>query len=126
VASYPPPPPPPPPPGYGAAPQYGGYSPGRSTHGKAIAALICGIAAFVVCPLTAIAAVILGPQAKREIAAEPDRYEGAGLAQAGLIIGWVAIAFLVLTVLLIIVLVIVGVSTGSSSAVNESLASLRR
>jgi hypothetical protein len=77
-----------------------------------------------VCPLTAIAAVILGPQARREIAAQPDRYEGDGLAKAGTIIGWVGIGFMVLTVLLIIVLVIVGVSTDSSST-TTSLAALR-
>jgi hypothetical protein len=127
VASYPPPPPPGSggqPPGYGPpGGQYGGYGPTRSTNGKAIAALICGIAAFVVCPLTAIAAVILGPQAKREIAAQPDRYDGAGMAQAGVILGWVALALSIVGTILFVLLIIVAANSDSTTSF-ESLAAL--
>lgn len=124
MASYPPPPPGygPPPPGYGPPPGPG-YGPTRSTHGKAIAALICGIAGFFVCPLTAIAAVILGPQAKREIAAEPHRYEGEGLAKAGQIIGWVCLGFYLLLALIFVVILVVAAGTSSTSEFG-SLASL--
>ncbi len=127
MASYPPPPPPPtgfgpPPQGFGPPPGQG-YGPTRSTHGKAIAARICGIAGFVVCPLTAIAAVILGPQAKREIAAEPHRYEGEGLAKAGQIIGWVCLGFWLLLGLAFVVIFVVAASTTSTSDF-DSLASL--
>ena len=120
MASYPPPPPPPP--GYGAPPPgpYG-YQP-RTTNGKAIAALVCGICAFVVCPLTGIAAVILAPQAKREIAAQPDRYDGTGMAQAGQILGWIACGLMLLFVLFIVFAIIVGVATDDSSF--ESLRAL--
>jgi len=120
VASYPPPPPP----GYGPPPgSSGSYSPVRSTHGKAIAALICGIAGLVICPFAGIAAVILGPQAKRDIAAEPQRYDGNGMAQAGQILGWIAIAVLAMELIAIAVLVIVGITTSSSSSVDyQSLA----
>ena len=117
MASYPPPPPPGyggPPPGYGPPGGYGSYPPSRTTNGKAIAALICGVCAFVVCPLTAIAAVILGPQAKREIAAQPDRQEGTGLAQAGQILGWIMVAFMVATALFVIVVIIIGASTSGA------------
>jgi len=121
VASYPPPPPP----GYGSPPpgSYGGYGPTRTTHGKAIAALICGIAAFAVCPLTAIAAVILAPQAKREISAEPDRYDGVGLAQAGQILGWINIGLWAVGIVLLIALVAIGAGSSSTSS-YESLAPL--
>lgn len=95
----------------------------RSTNGKAIAALICGICAFVVCPLTAIAAVILAPQAKREIAAQPDRYDGAGMAQAGQILGWIAIGLSVVGGLIFLVAIIIAASTSSSSDFS-SLAAL--
>ena len=118
MASYPPPPPPP---GYGPPGSYGGFGPTRSTNGKAIAALICGICAFVVCPLTGIAAVILGPQAKREIAAQPDRYEGQGMAQAGLILGWIAVALMVVSTLVIIVAIVIAAGT---STTTETLAAL--
>ena len=131
MASYPPPPPgyggPPPPsyggppPGYGPPP--GGYQPMRSTNGKAIAALICGICAFVVCPLTVIAAVILGSQAKREIAASPDRYEGAGMAQAGQILGWISVGLMVVGALALLVGIIIAATT-SSTTDYSSLAAL--
>lgn len=105
-------PPPPPPPGYGPPPAYGpppgAYGPMRTTHGKAIAALVCGICAFVVCPLTSIAAVILAPLAKREIAADPARYDGAGMALAGQILGWISIALMVLFAGFLILLGLLG------------------
>lgn len=129
MSSYPPPPPGyggPPPPGYGGQPPsgpYGGYQQMKSTNGKAIAALICGICAFLVCPLTAIAAVILAPQAKREIAADPDRYEGGGMAQAGQIIGWIAIGLYVVGGLFFLVLIIIAAGTSSTSDF-DSLAAL--
>jgi len=95
----------------------------RTTNGKAIAALVCGICAFVVCPLTGIAAVILGPQAKREIAAQPDRFDGAGMALAGQILGWVSVGLTVVGIGLFILLIAVGAfaTTGSN---YESLAAL--
>ena len=95
----------------------------RSTNGKAIAALVCGIAGFVVCPLTAIAAVILGPQAKREIAEAPDRFDGEGLAKAGQILGWVCIGLFGVGILLFIVIMIIAAATTSTSDF-DSLAAL--
>jgi len=94
----------------------------RSTHGKAIAALICGIAGLFLCQLVGIAAVILGPQARREIAAQPDRYEGDGMAKAGLILGWISIGVLILEVIALIVLIAIGFSTSSTTGSSESLA----
>jgi hypothetical protein len=67
-----------------------------------------------VCPLTAIAAVILGPQAKREIAAQPDLQEGAGLAQAGQILGWIMIGLTVAITLFVVVVIIIGASTSTA------------
>jgi len=96
----------------------------RTTNGKAIAALICGITGLILCQFVGIAAVILAPQAKREIAAQPDRYEGAGLAQAGQILGWIAIGITVLEVIALIVLVVIGITTSSSSDSYQSLAAL--
>lgn len=131
MASYPPPPPPgygppPSPQGYGPPPGYGppgyGYPPTRTTNGKAIAALVCSLCAFVVCPLIAIAAVILAPQAKREIAADPQRYDGMGLAKAGQIIGWIGIGYLVVVILAIVAIVAFGGTSSTSS--YESLSAL--
>ena len=81
----------------------------RTTHGKAIAALVCGICSFVVCPLIGIAAVILAPMAKNEISAQPERLDGRGMAVAGQILGWIAIA---LTVIFVGIFVLIGISGG--------------
>jgi len=83
-----------------------------------LAAFLAGLFA-----LTAIAAVILAPQAKREIAAEPDRYDGVGMAQAGLILGWINIGLWAVGIVLFIALVAVGIGTSSTST-YESLAPL--
>jgi len=95
----------------------------RTTNSKATAALVCGICAFVVCPLIGIAAVILGPQAKREIAAEPGRYDGTGMAQAGQILGWISMALLALGLVGVIVAIALGAANSNSSSF-ESLAAL--
>jgi len=93
----------------------------RTTNGKAIATLICGIAGFMVCPLVAIAAVILGPQAKKEIAAEPDRYDGDGLAKAGQIVGWICLGLWVVFGLLFLGIFIIAAAVDSGSS-YQSLA----
>jgi len=95
----------------------------RTTHGKAIAALVCGICAFVVCPPTGIAAVILAPMAKREIAAQPDRFDGAGMALAGQILGWVSVGLMVAGIGLFILLIAVG-AFANTGYEYESLAAL--
>jgi hypothetical protein len=84
---------------------------GRRTEGNAIASLILGIAAFVVCPLIpAILAVIFGNKAKQNIAADPS-LEGEGLAKAGVILGWINIGLAAAVALLLVILIFVGSST---------------
>ncbi len=82
----------------------GGQAP-QSTPGKATAALVLGIVSIVLCPLICgILAVVFGGQAKREIDASGGRLGGRGMAQAGVICGWVGIAEGILFGLLILVL----------------------
>lgn len=83
--------PPGPPPGPWATPP--------PNSGKAVAALVLGILGVVSCQVLGIAAIVLGQQANEEIAASGGRLGGEGFAKAGLIMGWVAVALLVLTVL---------------------------
>ena len=63
--------------------------------------------------------MILGPQAKREIMAEPARYEGLGLAKAGQILGWVNLGLTAAFIVLLIVLAIVGASTSTTSTYSS-------
>jgi hypothetical protein len=82
---------------------YRPYPPRQETSGKAIAALILGICGFVVCPLVpSILAIVFATQARTEIEASRGRLGGAGQAQAGLILGWIGVAFSVLGLLAIL------------------------
>ena len=81
--------------------------PGPHTEGFAIASLACGIGAFFFVPVVgSILAIIFGSVARRRIAEDPN-LQGADMARAGIIIGWIG---LVLLVLFIIFLVVVAVA----------------
>jgi len=67
-------------------------------NGLAIASLACGLAQFVFGPLATIPAIVLGHVARQQIKRTGE--QGAGLALAGLILGWA-------TVILAIVLIVV-------------------
>jgi len=64
--------------------------PPRSTSGLAIGSLVCGI--FWVGGAGAIAALILGYLALRQIRREPLRLKGKGVAIAGIVLGWLGVA----------------------------------
>jgi hypothetical protein len=78
-----------PPPGQQYQPayqQYQPYPPARPTNGLAIAALVCGVGAFVT-GITFIPAIICGHLARREIRRTGE--QGDGMAVAGLVCGYV-------------------------------------
>lgn len=87
---------PPPYPGYGYPP------PSARTNGLAIASFICSLAALSMC-VTAPVGAILGHVARRQIRERGER--GAGMALAGVIIGWVITG-------LVVGFVILGLSGG--------------
>ncbi len=66
-----------------------------STNGFAIASLVCGIAGcFLLFP--SVLGVVFGHLAKSQLKRRPEN--GAGLATAGLITGYIGLAFLALVV----------------------------
>ena len=77
-------------------------APVATTNGLAIASLACGLAQFVFGPLAAIPAIVFGHMARSQIKRTGER--GAGVALAGLILGWATV------ILAILLLVIVGVA----------------
>jgi hypothetical protein len=80
----------PPPQPYGQQPAYGAP---RRTDGLAIASLVLGIVGLVGCLVIApILAIIFGLQAKTKISQNPA-LQGAGMAQAGFILGIVGLVF---------------------------------
>ena len=81
------------------------------TSGKAIASLVLGIGGFVIFPLVlSILAIVFGRSAKREIAERPG-LGGAGLATAGIVLGWIGVALVALAVLFIVLVVAASTST---------------
>lgn len=69
-------------------------NPVPGTNGLAIASLACGLGQFVLGPLTTIPAIVLGHVARSQIKRTGE--QGAGLALAGLTLGWVAVLLAVL------------------------------
>jgi hypothetical protein len=92
------------------------------TSGLAIGSLVCGITAWTILPIfiTAIAAVILGHLAKKEIRAAGGTITGNGMATAGLILGYVNIALFIVAVCAISFLMI---NSNSISSVFNDISS---
>jgi hypothetical protein len=98
-------------PAYGA-PAYGTPPPGQpsygypyatsKTNGLAIAALVVSLISMVSCPLIGLAGAIMGHIARRQVTER--REEGAGMALAGIIVGWIGLAIGILIVVFYIVL----------------------
>ena len=68
-------------------------TPGAGTNGLAIASLACGLVQLVFGPVTAIPAVVFGHVALHRIKRTGE--QGAGLALAGLILGWTTVILIV-------------------------------
>ena len=112
-----------PPPGqpyYGPQPPYPPYQQpyppyAPPTNGLAIAALVCGVGGFVV-GLSFIPAIICGHLARRQIRQTGE--QGAGMALAGLILGYVGIAlFIVLIAVFFVIMNKIGNTLPASPGV---------
>jgi len=65
---------------------------GQQSSSMAVVSLIAGIASFIFLPVIgAIAAVITGGMAKKEIRQSGGRITGMGMANWGMILGWINI-----------------------------------
>ena len=80
------------------------HLPARGTNGMAIASLILGLAQPFTAGLTAIPAVICGHVARQQIRRTGE--SGLGLATAGLVFGWLGVAFMALIAAAIIALAV--------------------
>lgn len=84
---------------------------GQQTSSLAIISLIAGIASYFIVPLLgAIAAIITGNNAKKEINQSGGRLSGFGMAKWGVILGWVNIGLSVVGVC-VALLSILGIAT---------------
>ena len=91
-------------PGYQPAWAGGSGYPATKTNGLAIAAMVCGIVQFVgFWLLGTIPAIVLGHMARRQIRQTGE--QGAGMATAGLVLGYIGAALTVIFVIVIVVAV---------------------
>ena len=95
---YPPPPPPPPPPPGPPPGVPGGAAAVPQQNQKAMISMILGIVGLCCCGLIGIVAIVLSLQAKKEIEQSGGQQSGAGMAQAGLILGIIAVVLIVVQV----------------------------
>ena len=79
--------------------------PHRQTSALAIISLVSGILGVFPVPfLASVVAVVTGHLARAEIGREPERYDGDGMAVAGLVLGYLMIAVSLLGTALILFL----------------------
>jgi hypothetical protein len=74
------------------------YPPVRGTNGLAVGSLACGLGQLIVGPLATIPAIVLGHVARHQIKRTGE--EGAGIALAGLLMGWAVVALITFIVLM--------------------------
>jgi hypothetical protein len=75
------------------------------TAGKATAALVLGILGLVLIPIIpSILAIVFGNSAKQQIDGSGGRLGGRGLASAGVVLGWVALALGALLIIAVVAL----------------------
>ena len=65
-------------------------APVAKANGLAVASLACGLAQFLVGPVATVPAILLGHMARNQIKQTGE--QGAGLALAGLVLGWSSVA----------------------------------
>ncbi len=105
-----------------AAPTWNpGYPPPAArTSPRAVVVLVLGVASLTVFwGLAGIAALVIAPGAKREIARSGGTVEGAGLVRAGVICSWISIALTILFAAAIIGLLFA--AGGGSGGVDTSI-----
>jgi hypothetical protein len=103
-------------PGAPAAAQYG-YAPTPPKNDLGVWALVTGILSFVFCPLLlGIAAIITGTMSRK--AADEGLANNRGMGTAGLILGWVNVALVVVGVVLFVILLAAGLMSGDWNDMN--------
>lgn len=104
-------------PGAPAVSQYG-YAASPPKNDLAVWSLVTGILSFVFCPLLlGIAAIITGTMSRK--AADQGLANNRGMATAGLILGWVNVALVVLGILFFVIALGAGLLSGGFGEWNN-------
>lgn len=111
--------------GYPPQPGAPGFYPVAQSSSKATVSLVLGILAFFLCPvILSIAAIVVGNQAKNEIAASGGMLTGEGSAKWGVILGWVSLALAVIVFLVYFAVIAALVTNDSTSDYAQLVAPL--
>jgi len=81
------------------------------TNGMAVASFVCSLLFFVYF-IPSILAVVFGHVARRQLRDAGGQQRGAGLATAGLVLGWIGVAALAV---IVVVLVVLAASEGEAA-----------
>jgi hypothetical protein len=74
----------------------------RQTSALAVTSLVSGILGWTLLPfIGALVAIVTGHMARSEIRAANGRLDGDGLAVAGLVLGWVAMALVLAAIVIV-------------------------
>lgn len=84
-----------------------GYGPPQGTNGMAIASMVLGI--LWIYWIGSILALVFGYIAKNQIKQRNEA--GGGMATAGIVLGWVGIAFLVIFVVIVVIVALTAPGT---------------
>lgn len=88
----------------------------RMINSVAVASLVCGLAEIPTLGLSALPAVVLGIRARQQIRETGQR--GEGLAVAGLVLGWIAIALFFGAVLTVIIWLLLPPGPGTGGPIG--------
>ena len=78
-------------------------TPVRTTNALAVVSLVAGILGWSLLPfLGSVIAIVTGHLARAELRRNPDTQEGDGFALAGLILGYLAVAMAMFTLMVIL------------------------
>lgn len=91
-----------PPAAYYPQPMPYAFQPVQPEHPQATVVFVLGLISFFAAGLTAPFALVMGRNARREMASQPGRYRDSGLLTAGWVMGIIGTIYLGLMVLLII------------------------
>lgn len=90
------------------------YVPAAPTETKSVISLVLGILSlFGFSIFAAIPAIILGKMARDTIRASSGRLTGEGMATAGIVMGWISVAFVGVVTLIILVIFLIAAAAGS-------------
>jgi len=92
----------------------------QKTNGMAVTALVSGILGFTMCPgIGSVVALVTGYIARGQIERSGGTEGGHGMAIAGIVMGWIGVALVVLTILAFLFGMFALLNIGADAQIHE-------